>query len=83
VAADGDRWPHTLRRGFITAALDAGVSLPGVREAASHAAPAPSERARGSLDRHATCIVAAHAAGADARIRRKCVPRPMAGLMTL
>jgi site-specific recombinase XerD len=30
---------HTLRHGFITAALDAGVPLRDVQEAASHADP--------------------------------------------
>src|SRR5690349_5962845 len=32
--------PHTLRHAFITAALDAGVALRDVQEAASHAIPA-------------------------------------------
>ena len=55
--------PHTLRHAFITAALDAGVSLRDVQEAASHADPRTTmryDRARGSLDRHATHIVAAY-----------------------
>ena len=59
--------PHTLRHAFITAALDAGVSLRDVQEAASHADPRTTmryDRARGSLDRHATYIVAAYVAGA-------------------
>jgi site-specific recombinase XerD len=59
--------PHTLRHAFITAALDAGVSLRDVQEAASHADPRTTmryDRARGSLDRHATCMVAAYVAGA-------------------
>jgi integrase/recombinase XerD len=59
--------PHTLRHAFITAALDAGVSLRDVQEAASHADPRTSmryDRARASLDRHATYIVAAYIAGA-------------------
>jgi integrase/recombinase XerD len=59
--------PRTLRHAHVTAALDAGVPLRDVQEAASHADPRttmPPERARGSLDRHATCIVAAHIAGA-------------------
>ena len=59
--------PHTLRHAFITAALDAGVSLRDVQEAASHADPRTTmryDRARGSLDRHATYIVAAYLAGA-------------------
>jgi len=58
--------PHTLRP-FITAALDAGVPLRDVQEAASHADPRTTkryDRARGSLDRHATYIVAAYVAGA-------------------
>ncbi len=59
--------PHTLRHAFITAALDAGVPLRDVQEAASHADPRTTmryDRARGSLDRHATYIVAAYFAGA-------------------
>ena len=59
--------PHTLRNAFITAALDAGVPLRDVQEAASHADPRTTmryDRARGSLDRHATYIVAAYVAGA-------------------
>ncbi len=58
---------HTLRHAFITAALDAGVPLRDVQEAASHADPRTTiryDRARGSLDRHATYIVAAYVAGA-------------------
>ena len=54
--------PHTLRHAFITAALDAGVPLRDVHEAASHADPRATiryDRARGSLDRHATYVVAA------------------------
>jgi integrase/recombinase XerD len=31
--------PHTLRHAFVTAALDAGVPLRDVQEAASHADP--------------------------------------------
>jgi site-specific recombinase XerD len=59
--------PHTLRHAFITAALDAGVPLRDVQEAASHADPRTTmryDRARGSLDRHAIYIVAAYVAGA-------------------
>jgi integrase len=58
---------HSLRHSFITAALDAGVSLGDVQEAASHADPRTTmryDRARQSLDRHATDIVAAFVAGA-------------------
>jgi integrase/recombinase XerD len=59
--------PHTLRHEFIAAALDAGVPLWDVQEAAPHADPRTTmryDRARGSLDRHATYIVAAYLAGA-------------------
>jgi integrase len=62
-----DVTPHTLRHEFITAALDAGVPLRDVQEAASHADPRTTmryDRARGSLDRRATYIVAAYLAGA-------------------
>ena len=58
--------PHTMRHAFITAALDAGVPLRDVQEAASHADPRTTmryDRARTSLDRHATYIVAAFIAG--------------------
>jgi len=58
--------PHTLRHAFIAAALDAGVPLRDVQEAASHADPRTTmryDRARVSLDRHATYIVAAYIAG--------------------
>jgi integrase/recombinase XerD len=60
--------PHTLRHAFITAALDAGVPLRDVQEAASHADPRTTmryDRARVSLDRHATYIVAAFVARAS------------------
>jgi integrase/recombinase XerD len=59
--------PHTLRHAFITAALDAGVPLRDVQEAASHADPRTTmryDRARGSLHRHTTYVVAAYLAGA-------------------
>jgi len=59
--------PHTLRHAFITAALDAGVPLRDVQEAASHADPRTTmryDRARVSLDRHATYIVSTFLAGA-------------------
>jgi len=59
--------PHTLRHAFITAALDAGVPLRDVQEAAPHADPRTTmryDRARTSLDRHATYIVATYVAGA-------------------
>lgn len=59
--------PHCLRHAFITAALDAGVPLRDVQEAASHADPRTTvryDRARVSLDRHAAYTVAAFVAGA-------------------
>ncbi len=58
--------PHSLRHSFITAALDAGVPLRDVQEAAGHADPRTTmryDRGRGSLDRHATYIVATYLAG--------------------
>jgi integrase/recombinase XerD len=58
---------RTLRHAFITAALDAGVPLRDVQEAASHADPRTTmryDRAWTSLDRHATYIVATYVAGA-------------------
>lgn len=57
----------TLRHAFIPAALDAGVPLRDLQEAPSHADPRTTmryDRARVSLDRHATYIVAAFVAGA-------------------
>jgi integrase/recombinase XerD len=60
--------PHTLRHAFITAALDAGVPLRDVQEAASHTDPRTTmryDRARVSVDRHATYIVATFLAGAS------------------
>jgi integrase len=59
--------PHTLRHAFI-AALDAGVPLRDVQEVASHADPRTTmryDRARVSLDRHATYIVSSFIAGAN------------------
>ena len=60
--------PHSLRHSFITAALDAGVPLRDVQEAASHADPRTTmryDRARQSLDRHATYTVATFIAGSS------------------
>ena len=51
---------------LLSTSLDAGVPLRDVHEAASHADPRTTmhhDRARGSLDRHATYIVAAYVAG--------------------
>lgn len=59
--------PHSLRHAFITAALDAGVPLRDVQEAASHSDPRTTsryDRHRVSLDRHAAYTVAAFVAGA-------------------
>jgi integrase/recombinase XerD len=59
--------PHSFRHAFVTAALDAGVSLRDVQDAAAgHADPRTTrryDRARHSLDRHATYAVAAWLAG--------------------
>jgi integrase len=58
----------TRDHAFITAALDAGVPLREVHEAASHADPRTTmryDRARVSLDRHVTPIVATFLAGAS------------------
>jgi integrase len=61
--------PHSLRHSFITAALDAGVALRDVQDAASHSDPRTTmryyERARHSLDRHATYVVATFIAAAS------------------
>ena len=59
--------PHTVRNALIAAALDVGVSLRDVQEAASHADPRTTmryDRARVSLDRHAAYIVSTFIAGA-------------------
>jgi integrase len=59
--------PHSLRHSFITAALDAGVPLRDVQEAASHADPRTTmryDRARRSLDRHASYVVSTFIDGA-------------------
>jgi site-specific recombinase XerD len=60
--------PHNLRHSFITAALDAGVPLRDVQDAASHSDPRTTmryDRARHSLDRHATYVVATFIATAN------------------
>jgi site-specific recombinase XerD len=61
--------PHMLRAGFImAAALDAGVPLREVQVAARHSDPRTTmcyDRARVSLDRHATYIVSTFIAGAS------------------
>jgi integrase/recombinase XerD len=58
--------PHSLRHAFVTLALDAGVSLRDVQDAAGHADPRTTrryDRARHNLDRAATYAVAAYLAG--------------------
>ena len=57
--------PHSLRHGFVTLALDAGVPLRDVQDAAGHADPRTTrryDRSRHSLDRAATFAVAAFVA---------------------
>jgi integrase/recombinase XerD len=59
---------HSLRDILITVAFEAGVPPRDVQEAASHADPRTTmryDRARRSLDRHATSIVATSVAGAS------------------
>lgn len=59
--ASADRLnPHSLRHTFVTTALDAGVPLRDVQDAAGHADPRTTrryDRARHNLDRHATYTV--------------------------
>ena len=58
--------PHTLRAGFIMAALDAGVPLRDVQMAARHADPRTTtiyDRRRENFDRHAAYVVVAFVAG--------------------
>ncbi|MGA2831335.1 MAG: hypothetical protein ABSF03_35110 [Streptosporangiaceae bacterium] len=67
VAGIVHRWDLRRPNAFITASFDAGVPLRDVQEAASHADPRTTmryDRARTSLDRHATYIVATYIAGA-------------------
>jgi hypothetical protein len=59
--------PFDLLRTTLSTGFDAGVPLRDVQEAASHADPRTTmryDRARASLDRHATYILAAYVAGA-------------------
>lgn len=59
--------PHSLRHTAATSALDAGAPLRDVQDMMGHADPRTTrryDRARGSLDRHATYALAAHIAGA-------------------
>ena len=58
-------YPHLLRHAFVTLALDAGVSLRDVQDAAGHADPRTTrryDRARYALDRHPTYRLAEHLA---------------------
>jgi site-specific recombinase XerD len=60
--------PHSLRHSFVTAALDAGVPLRDVQDAAGHADPRTTrryDRARHNLDRAATYAVTAFLSGDD------------------
>jgi integrase/recombinase XerD len=59
--------PHTLRHAFITAALDAGVPLRDVQQAARHADPRTTMRYDRARALHATYIVAAYLTGAARR----------------
>jgi site-specific recombinase XerD len=55
--------PHSLRHGFVTAALDAGVPLHRVQDAAGHADPRTTrryDRARNALDNHAAYAVGSY-----------------------
>jgi site-specific recombinase XerD len=55
--------PHSLRHTAVTLALDAGVSLRDAQDLAGHSDPRTTrryDRARGSLDRHATYRLASY-----------------------
>jgi len=57
--------PHSLRHTAVTLALDAGVPLRDVQDMAGHADPRTTrryDRARQSLDRHATYALAGYLA---------------------
>lgn len=59
--------PHSLRHAAVTLALQAGAPLHRVQDLARHADPATTrryDRAQGSLDGHATYVLADHLAGA-------------------
>jgi len=62
LAAAGSINPHSLRHSFVTTALESGVPLHEVQDAAGHADPGTTQgynRARHNLDRHATYAVTA------------------------
>ena len=57
--------PHSLRHTMVTLALDAGVPIHIVQDAAGHASPETTrryDRARHALDGHATYVLAQHLA---------------------
>lgn len=59
--------PHSLRHAAVTLALQAGAPLHRVQDLARHADPATTrryDRAQGTLDGHATYVLADHLAGA-------------------
>jgi integrase/recombinase XerD len=59
--------PHSLRHRFVTLALEAGVPLHRVQDAAGHAGPRTTrgyDRARHALDGHASYAIASFIAGA-------------------
>ena len=59
--------PHSLRHATVTLALQAGAPLHRVQDLARHADPATTrryDRAQGSLDGHATYVLADHLAAA-------------------
>lgn len=75
--------PHTLRHGFITAALDAGVPLRDVQEAASHADPRTTMRydragARSPVTPPASCRHSSPAPPADQRTAHNTRAEPLA-----
>jgi integrase/recombinase XerD len=62
--------PHSLRHGFVTLALDAGVPLRDVQDAAGHADPRTTrryDRGRHSLDRAPAYALAAYIAAAGSQ----------------
>ncbi len=60
--------PHSLRHAMVTLALEAGVPIHVVQDAAGHASPETTrryDRARHALDGHATYVLAQHLASAS------------------
>ena len=63
VLLDKELYPHSLRHTAVTLAVDAGVPLRDVQDMAGHADPRTTrryDRARMSLDRHATYTLASY-----------------------